>query len=322
MSQSEFAQMTLLNMVPSNWFTKKEGSSIWVSGYRVLRVEKDELVSGTKTFDLDRIRAFILYGKLRYPRPLDLEVSSDNQLQFIVPDPFFGETIEGAYLLLLTPFDVDGQLGEEALVKERLDAAVGLLAAFNGRNLVFEKVCEFTLSCQDGGVTSSGQAVENPFHFAAPNVSAERLNAIASADQAISALPQSDRNRIRLSLRWFESALYAGGVDAYLKYWFAIETLSMPNTTDIRPLMESLSRAYGVSYEDARKEFSVGRLFGLRSRIIHNGQIIYGHQNLSKYMEALYVDVLFEHLGLPCEGRARHIATVPGFDLKQYLHEP
>ncbi|MBD0325807.1 MAG: hypothetical protein ICV68_05215, partial [Pyrinomonadaceae bacterium] len=128
---------------------------------------------------------------------------------------------------------------------------------------------------------------------------------------------------IKLSLRWFESALYGkGGIDAYLKYWFAIETLGMPSTTNIRPLVESLSRAYGISHEEAQQKFSIGRLFGLRSRIVHEGQIISVHQNLTKYIEALYVDVLLEHLGLASEHRAEDVIDDPNFDLARYLYEP
>ena len=127
---------------------------------------------------------------------------------------------------------------------------------------------------------------------------------------------------MQLSLRWFELALYSkGDVDGFLRYWFAIETLGMPNATDIRPLNESLARTYGISFEDARKRFSIGRLFGMRSRIVHNGQIIPIHQNLSKYVEAPYVDILYEHLGLTSEQRAAGVLNTAGFNLKQYLQE-
>jgi hypothetical protein len=314
-------QINLPDVAPSSWFTTKEGSSLWISGYHAWRVEKDELLGGPKVFDLNQIRGVMLYGKLRYPRPLSLEVASQSQLHLTVPDLFFAETKEGSYLLLLTPLDIDGRRGDETAVRERLGASVGLLAAFSGRNLVFEHVCDFTFNLHDGSVTSSGQSAENPFHFAPPDVSQTKLSAVSEADKAIAALPEADENRVRLSLRWFESALYADGVDAYLKYWLAIETLGMPNTTDIRPLVESLSRSYGLSYVEARQRFSVGRLFGLRSRIVHDGQIVYAHQSLSKYIEALYVDLLFEHLGLSSERRAGAIITDPNFDLKQYLHE-
>src|SRR5438105_5028654 len=103
MSQSEYEQqqVNLADLAPSAWFTQKEGSSIWVSGYRMLRVEKNELLSGIKVFDMGQVRAVLLYGRLKYPKPIELEVSNDSQLQFTIPDPYFAETNEGAHLLLV-----------------------------------------------------------------------------------------------------------------------------------------------------------------------------------------------------------------------------
>lgn len=314
--------LRLIDVAPSTWFTQSEGSSIWISGYRMFRVTRDDLLSGPKTFDLNQVRGIILYGRVKYPNSLELETTDDHQIQFTVPDPVFGETKEGTYLLLLTPLHVDGQQGNELIVKERIGAAVGLLSVFNGRNMVYERLFEFVTDMQDGRTVTLSPVTEHPLHFDAPDINEARLSTISEADQVISDLPELDRNRIRLSLRWFESALYAGGsVDAYLKYWFAIETLGMPNTTNIRPLIESLSRAYSLSYEEAQTRFSIGRLFGLRSRIVHDGQIVPIHQRLSSYLEALYADILNEQLGLSSEHRADRVLNDSAFELNQYLHE-
>lgn len=96
-----------------------------------------------------------------------------------------------------------------------------------------------------------------------------------------------------LSIQWYFDSLNSSGVDKVLKCWFAMETLGMPDGTDIRPLNEILSRAYGISYQEVTQRFGVGRVYGFRSEIVHQGKIVPIHYMLSDYMESLYVDILF-----------------------------
>lgn len=93
----------------------------------------------------------------------------------------------------------------------------------------------------------------------------------------------------------------------------------MPNTTDVRPLNNSLSRAYNLSRDTVENHFAVGRLQGLRSRIVHKGQIISIHKDLLDYLEALYADILNENLGLPCEERANRVKNNSESELNTYL---
>lgn len=321
---SEHRQQLWLNaVVPSSWLTRTEDNCVWVSGYSVFRLTKDDLASGPRVFDLEGIRAIILYGKVKYPNPINFETTDTPQIKATVPDPITGETGEGVHLLMILRLGINWQEVNLKIVEERISATVGLLAAFNGRNMVYEHLFDYIADLSDGKTLSTTLVTEHPLHFKPPDISASRLLTISESDHAIAMLPEAERNRIGLSLRWFESALYAGGtVDAYLKYWFAIETLGMPDTTNIRPLIESLARAYGLSYQEAQHRFFIGRLFGLRGRIVHNGQIIPISQKLSRYMESLYADILFEHLGLPTEHQAEGVLNDPTFELGRYLYEP
>lgn len=111
-------------------------------------------------------------------------------------------------------------------------------------------------------------------------------------------------------------------MDAYLKNWFALETLGMPDTSDVRPLNDSLARAYAIPLKEAESRFAVGRLFGLRSRIVHDGQIVPIHARLLDYIAAIFVDVLFERLNVAAERRAELVSAMSDFRLERYLHSP
>jgi Apea-like HEPN len=140
---------------------------------------------------------------------------------------------------------------------------------------------------------------------------------IIDAYNHFDSLPSDLRNRVALSLRWFYSSFLAEGVDIFLKSWFALEALGMGDRENINPLNECLAKAYGISVQKARQMFGVGKLFGLRSSIVHQGQILPIHANLSDYVEALYIDVLLERLNLPCERRAESILRGSDFDLSK-----
>lgn len=64
---------------------------------------------------------------------------------------------------------------------------------------------------------------------------------------------------------------YSFGVDAFLKYWIAIEIIAMPDSSNIKHLIEILADIYEIRKEDAKKNFGVGKIFGFRSKIVHHG---------------------------------------------------
>lgn len=309
------------SLVPSSWFKRIEDSSIWVTAYRVFKVSKDDLASGPKIVDLYQVRAIILYGTLKYldTRHANIEALSANQWHIDASAIQEREAPEDVYLLLLMPFTVDGNQIDESHVRQEMKTTVGLFAAFNGRNMVYEHLFDNIFSLADGKVSSFSPVFANPLSFAAPDVTIARIDTITKADRAITTLQETEKNRVRLSLRWFTSALYHGGIDAYLEYWIALETLSMPNTTNIRPLIEDLASAYSLSYQVARERFSIGRLYGFRGQIVHHGIIVPIHAQLLSYLEALYADVLFVHLELQSAGRAASVLKSPGFRLDEYL---
>jgi Apea-like HEPN len=307
------------DLAPAGWFTDLEGSSVWISLYRIQRITEADLPL-PRSFDLCDVRAEVFYGTLKYPAKITVVGFSENELKFKVPESLSKETEKGANLLLLTPLKVDGSIGDEPHAKEKISAAVGLLAAINGRNMVYEHLVEFEQH-MDARTTRIDALVENPFVFNAPDLSADRLQFISRASDAITALDSATQNRIRLSLRWLQSATHGGGgVDSFLKYWFAIETLGMPHTANIRPVVESMARIYGISYGEAQKRFLVGRLSRVRSEIVHNGRIIPIKDKLLQFLEAVYADLLYEQIGLATEYRAETLLSSKALNLEVLIN--
>ena len=190
--------------------------------------------------------------------------------------------------------------------------------AMEGRNAAFELIFDNIAPMTGENLTVISPVVENPMWFKVPDFKPERLLKIQKAMETIHRLPQAERNRIKLSLRWFESAMRKSGVDSFLSFWIALETLAMDDT-NIRPINETLAHVYGASTQEVAIKFGVGRVFGLRAKIVHQGRMASFHANLQRYLEALYSDILLAKLKLPPEHRAQNVLDDPEFDIMSYV---
>jgi hypothetical protein len=82
------------------------------------------------------------------------------------------------------------------------------------------------------------------------------------------ALPEDERRRLRLASSWYWRAdADPEPTTRFLSWWLAIEALEMPRTTDIRPVRTRLADLLGTTADHWVDP--VGRLFGLRSRLVH-----------------------------------------------------
>lgn len=321
----ERIEFEIHQMVSPNWFTTFEGSSVWISGYRMQRISIDDLPSGPKYFDLYGVRCFFVYGVVSF---LDSKsatpiFTNDGNIS-IDASVVEASTPEGAYLTLVLPFEIDGQPGNEKATRDRISDVVGLLAVFNSRNIVYEHLFdyEYLLYQNELGKTERrviGETIINPFSMPVPNIDDVRLSTISAVDNEIEGLIDQERNRIRLSLRWFQAAIYDIGVNAFLKYWIAIETLAMPDTTNIRPINELLSRIYGLEMESVVQRFKIGRVFNLRGKIVHQGEQIPIRGDLLDYLEAVYSDILFAVIDQPSEKKADNFLQSSNSDIGGYI---
>lgn len=81
----------------------------------------------------------------------------------------------------------------------------------------------------------------------------------------------------------------------------------MPDETNVKPVNEILAKLYGCTLKEASDKFGVGRIQGLRSRIMHNGEDLSIHQDLSRYVEALFFDLLMSCFGINDAHRSANV---------------
>ena len=143
---------------------------------------------------------------------------------------------------------------------------------------------------------------------------------VVSISQKIALLEITLQTRIKLALRWIDSAEHeTQGIDEFLKLWFAIEIISMPDTTDIKPLCNQLAIIYNIEKSKVQEYFSIGLIFGLRSKIVHNGLNIGIHDQLNQYLRAIFYDILLSICSLPTKKKAQQILENSNFNKSDWM---
>jgi hypothetical protein len=310
-------------VLPARWKERSQGRSVLMVCYEVQGLAASEF-DRPAVCDMRDVALVFVKGRVSHRQKVEVTqfwIDEDRRFNVVHPEPTkIVETPDGIYALFLSPYDVipPSNTGElEA--RERISVAQGLVASFQGRNIVYRRIFENSYSLESKRVSAWSTPIPVPLSFPKPLLTVEGVGPIFAADKAIEDSPPSDRGRVRLSLRWLKEAMYDIGPIAFLKYWMAIETLTMPDTTNIKSLNETLARAYGLaSASEAQDLLLTGLLFGLRGDIVHKGFIGAIDGRLLVYCECLYHDALREALGLPGEqragGRLGH-----DFDLKAYV---
>jgi hypothetical protein len=72
---------------------------------------------------------------------------------------------------------------------------------------------------------------------------------------------------------------------------------------DHHSALRRLAEIHGRTTEDVKAAFPIGRLHGLRSRILHRGEVYPLDYRLPAFMDALCVDVMMHLLGIEKEPR-------------------
>lgn len=78
--------------------------------------------------------------------------------------------------------------------------------------------------------------------------------------------------RFTLMSRFFyKSLLEKPGEEKFLWLWTIMEVYPMKDTTNIKPISELIANLTGHTSEYVKEKLSIGKLFGIRSNLVHNG---------------------------------------------------
>lgn len=290
----------LVDLLPTE-LRQQEGSAL-MSAYRMVGVSRQALspAIGIALGDVALVLGWVALPALAIQQ--SFEPRDDGQIQVSVrtrDDEQHPEAPTASFISL-----ADWSLEGLSAARDRIHAAVGLIGAVEGLPLVVEHVEDYRLELPAGQLQPTAvRILQGLWLSEGGSVEADAQRRWALAADAISSHPA--RERVELSLRWLDDAKRSEAVDAFLKLWFAIETLSMPDTTNIKPARDALAGIYGLSNVQAGETFRLGRVYDLRSKIVHDGQRVSIPNNLLGFLAGVYVDLLASELGFASSFRAR-----------------
>lgn len=313
---TQYIKATYADIVPPEWNSGEE-SWVWVSCYHSMRIPKEALEKGQRKIEFPDAIAILYYGSPIYLPKATIEICGDHFLTNLGPGHKQGA--EGSYLNLILRYQVGTESDYEVRVREL--TLRSLITVTLGENVAYRLLFENAVMLGLPKTSHFSDTIRNPDTLGTPDISEERLKLTFSMWSSIESLEEHSRNRVKLSLRWNGKARGVEGLDPFISRWVALEALGMSDRNNIYPLEETLANAYGITHQQAKEDFGVGRLFGFRSRILHHGLLPSIHTRLLDYLQELYKDILWAKLGLPCERAAETILQSEGFDLKQLLRE-
>lgn len=298
--------------------------------YRILMADENDLVDEYRVINLPEASLFIVRGSISYQvavssweHPNRYYKNVEKVFEITLPGATTYITVQeratenGLYLLVLAP--PAGSTMERFTDSPRVVRELrGALTVVFGRNIAFGEAFRIEINANSEASTVIPAAFENPRAYPTPDINDKALNDFIAFFGAIESQDQQVREKVRLSLNWYERGLEASGIDALLSYWIAIEVLAMPGS-DVRPVNQELANIYGIAYQDATARFGVGRIQGFRSNIVHSGWRPNVSRALLNYMASVYIDILYSKLCLNSRRLADSILADSSFDLKTQL---
>ncbi len=297
-------QDLIRNLITCEW----QSIPVLVSGYQVL------FSKGTPPSDGLRIvgtLCWFISGSLTYYHVERIRFGDQSTAKYS-GGMEVRNTPEGMWLMVVTP--VSG--GDQRSAENRVLAAVGLMAAWGGRNTTYDKYFDFIYRYEKNEASVWSPTIINPASLVSPDLSSS--STLLALARGCDALGEKDRTRIYLSLRWFAESFYRFDTDAFLSLWVALEVLTMPDT-NVKHANRLLSAAYNMPIAEVSRRFMLGRLQGFRSDIVHGGKKDPIHHVLLDYLEALYVDCLYHVLDNSIPRLADDLIRKQGTEIQRVL---
>ncbi|MDQ3954104.1 MAG: HEPN domain-containing protein [Actinomycetota bacterium] len=201
--------------------------------------------------------------------------------------------------LPLSVFEIEDTFGEQphedlrGWRQEALAAAGVLATLFDGR-FVQREVFEDALVLSEGGSVRAGLDYNLGVRTFFPAAFFEQD---AQAARSLESVDLSEDRTAATAAKWFLRGIQAGPTaDAVVFLWIALEAL----VSDVRgkTVARRVENALLDSGEEVPPELNIGKLYGVRSKIVHAGEELPWTQNAFHQLEAIARHLLRARLGV------------------------
>ncbi|GAB4018884.1 hypothetical protein [Spirosoma koreense] len=257
---------------------------------------------GYAMYGIGDINMTIIYGSLDYQfkskYDQGITLSADSSLQ---EANINHQSEEGYYLLLMHRLEKANEQNWEKFDVTPIPAIfLAELGMYSIEKVVLSEPLELTYKDQSYSHTLAFTiSVTNLI----PKIDSKTLWSVGETYHTLKKLETINLslfNRIELSLTWFLGCIEGSNVNKLISLWIAVEALILEGQTSLKPLRNALAQAYNIPVDKTESQFHVGKIFRLRSNVVHNGYKISIPFILIEYLTCLYKDLLNYSLSLPC----------------------
>lgn len=332
----EMLMRQLGQFIPTTtWFEQPNEGRVAVQVFRVHRVafaDTQALPSASLIIDFSEIQARAVFGRgeiihpdhesaqlfptpdggseIRMQAVWTVPLEEEEQFMRRTDRELWRSTGDGVMLVLLTSLDANAAHDNESAVlpqgvREKLTLARAAIIAMLERNTAFEQLLETKLTFSQQGARMDGLSA---MRFSPESFDPPRLDGFgaALAEEVVARVQSLDarmRNRVLLALRWYLLAQRhplpreESMIDVFINYWVALEALAMPDQR-----LSTITRIFAEIHDRTAQEVGqllpIGRIFGLRGRVLHRGETPELRHEVLQLMDAVFVDVLVHTLDI------------------------
>lgn len=312
MSEEIIEQTSSINdFIPDKW----KHQSVLLTAYRVINCS-DQLIDKNHIItDFPDLRVMWVMGGISYRKFIeDFDYGeNDRNLKLSLKESDVSK--KGNWLFFFQLYDQS----TEFETKNRLSSYCGIYLAINGLGNAIDLEFQHILH-SDNKISYFGNVFLNPSALKNVDLSASVLSLIKMIGEKVAELDPSKSRRLMLALHWFEKSMRARGTDSFLNAWIALEALAMPDTTDISSIKKKLSKIFEVEQKVIEDKFCIGRMFGLRSKIVHDGLVYSASSILMDHIHAIFTDLLIEECGLQPIFRSKSILNDETFSISDLIN--
>ena len=188
------------------------------------------------------------------------------------------------------------------------------------QNHAFTFLYEFEEANIDGRFVAKIPTTFSSIEF--DNINEDTIKNLVDTHKKIEGITNNNfKRKIKLSMSWFNKTVNTKFHEKFMYFWIALEILTMKDGSDVKPLQDLLSKAYNIPHKQLESSFHIGKLFGLRSRIFHNGFNPKLEIQFLHYCDLLYYDALNQILGIECKQLALNYLKSKNIDFDNFLQK-
>jgi hypothetical protein len=175
----------------------------------------------------------------------------------------------GRYILLTARTEESQPMNARRICEDAIDRGTGLLTAILGPAIFGRQVFRGWVENERGMIAEAWVKRVDAVSLPVESLSDDCLSAVKNLKND----PDLWRRFTLISRFWSRSLGEASSEEKYLFLWTVLEIFPMKDTTNIRPISELLSAVVRRPADFVKEKLEIGRLFGLRSELVHNGTL-------------------------------------------------